>query len=586
MSIRQRRVPRRVAGALLCAVVVLAGSPAAPAEPVAPVATSAQVAWIRQFGSPAADGATGVFIGPANVAAAYVVGVTDGSLPGQVSQGARDGFLRKYRLDGSVEWTRQFGTAAWDEALGVKADSWGVSVVGSTSGTFPGETNSGGADAFIRRYDADGNVEWTRQFGTEEDDEAVSVSGDGSIAYVAGYTDGLFPGASPGGGRDGFVSKYGSGGEIWTTQFGTSESEDVGGVTATASRVHVVGSTSGVFPGQASEGLIDGFLVTLDWVDGAIVRTRQFGTSADDRALAVAASSGWRKPEILVGGQTLGTFSGESSSGGPDAFLRTYDVFGSHVWTSQFGTSGSDEVRAVAAPRWGFYAAGLTSGSLPGQSSAGAEDTFVRRFRPGGVVAWTRQLGTTGNDRLDGMTVARTGVYVAGRTASEFADQTSVGLDDAFVARLVARRPDGRIRRKGKDPVAGDNIYNTTGVNQTKTVEAAPGESHTFLIRVQNDGDGDDRITVDGCGTARGFRVRYLEGPAGVLGSKNVTSTVVAGTFTLPATFPSEIAALRLRMTVTYASTPGATRSCKVLLSSAQRPAAADAVRVRMTALG
>ena len=31
---------------------------------------------------------------------------------------------------------------------------------------FPGQTNVGGSDSFIRKYNSDGDEEWTRQFGT------------------------------------------------------------------------------------------------------------------------------------------------------------------------------------------------------------------------------------------------------------------------------------------------------------------------------------------------------------------------------------------------------------------------------------
>ena len=47
---------------------------------------------------------------------------------------------------------------------------------GIASGTLPGQTNEEGNDAFIRKYNADGDEEWTRQFGTSEFDAAGGVS--------------------------------------------------------------------------------------------------------------------------------------------------------------------------------------------------------------------------------------------------------------------------------------------------------------------------------------------------------------------------------------------------------------------------
>jgi hypothetical protein len=75
-----------------------------------------------------------------------------------------------------------------------------------TQGTLPGQSSAGGADAFVRKYDAAGAEVWTRQFGTASGDFAysVSVGSDGSV-LVAGNTDGTLPGQSSAGSGDAFV---------------------------------------------------------------------------------------------------------------------------------------------------------------------------------------------------------------------------------------------------------------------------------------------------------------------------------------------------------------------------------------------
>ena len=40
-------------------------------------------------------------------------------------------------------------------------------------GTLPGQTTAGGIDAFVRKYDPNGTEMWTRQFGTAGDDFAL-----------------------------------------------------------------------------------------------------------------------------------------------------------------------------------------------------------------------------------------------------------------------------------------------------------------------------------------------------------------------------------------------------------------------------
>jgi len=46
-------------------------------------------------------------------------------------------------------------------------DASGVYVSGYAVGALPGQTNAGGGDAFLRKYDVNGNEVWTRQFGAQ-----------------------------------------------------------------------------------------------------------------------------------------------------------------------------------------------------------------------------------------------------------------------------------------------------------------------------------------------------------------------------------------------------------------------------------
>ncbi len=113
------------------------------------------IEFIEQFGTSGGDDARGVFVDSSG--GVYVVGIVGGEFPGQTNEGGEfDAFIRKYNSDGDEEWTRQFGTSEVDFANGVSADSsGGVYVVGSTFGTFPGQTNVGGQDAFLAKFATD-----------------------------------------------------------------------------------------------------------------------------------------------------------------------------------------------------------------------------------------------------------------------------------------------------------------------------------------------------------------------------------------------------------------------------------------------
>ena len=162
---------------------------------------SEQIKWIRQFGSPFFDAARGIAVDATRV---YVTGQTQGTLAGGPSAGLADAFAREYDVGGNEVWTRQFGTPvgtpSTEDALAIAADATGLFVVGTTNGAFSGQTNAGGTDAFVRKYDVDGNEVWTRQFGTPGFDGARGISLDASGGvYVTGGTAGVLPGQTSAG---------------------------------------------------------------------------------------------------------------------------------------------------------------------------------------------------------------------------------------------------------------------------------------------------------------------------------------------------------------------------------------------------
>ncbi len=221
-------------------------TPTPTATPTA-TPTPPPILWTRQFGSPAYDLVQGAGVdGVGNV---YVVGYTDGALPGQTNLGVADAFVRKYGPDGTELWTRQFGSPTDDYASGARVDRAGnVYVVGRTAGALPGQTNLGGQDAFVRKYGPDGTEVWTSQFGSASNDAALGGGVDraGNV-YVVGSTEGALPGQTTLGGKDAFVRKYGPDGtELWTRQFGSRAYDGAQGVVVSwAGNVYVVGFTNG-----------------------------------------------------------------------------------------------------------------------------------------------------------------------------------------------------------------------------------------------------------------------------------------------------------------------------------------------------
>ena len=395
------------------------------------------IEWIRQFGTSDADRAYGVAVGGSHNV--YVVGITGGTLPGQTSSGSNDAFVRKYDSAGNEIWTRQFGSSDNDYAWGVAVDSSdNVYITGITGGTLPGQDNLGGTDAFVRKYDGSGNEIWTIQFGTSADDRASGVVVDGSNnIYVMGYTYGALPGQTSSGDRDAFVRKYdGAGNEIWTRQFGTSAYDDVRDVAVDSSdNVYVSGLTLGALPGQDNLGNYDAFVRKYDGA-GNEIWTRQFGTSDEDFGYGVAVDG---LDNVYVAGDTKGALPGQTSSGGRDVFVRKYDGAGNELWTRQFGTSADDRASdATGDGSNNVYIAGHTLGAFSGQTSSGEWDALVMKYDNAGNEVWMSQFGSSDNDYAWGVAVdGLENIYVAGETWGALPGQTSSGSCDAFLVKFV-----------------------------------------------------------------------------------------------------------------------------------------------------
>lgn len=203
--------------------------------------------WIRLLGTDANESSHGVFAD--RLGNVLISGYTIGNLNGP-NAGGLDVFVAKYDALGIRQWTRQFGTSTEENGWRVSGDLQGNAyVTGSTSGSLGG-TNAGSLDAFVTKYDASGNLQWTRQFGTSEIDRGRGVSADnqGNV-FVSGWING-----SEDGNENAFVAKYDSAGVLkWTQQFGNSGTYSADLTADGHGNVYVLGYASSGLDGGSGE---------------------------------------------------------------------------------------------------------------------------------------------------------------------------------------------------------------------------------------------------------------------------------------------------------------------------------------------
>jgi len=113
----------------------------------------------------------------------YVAGGTFGAIGG-ANAGSRDVFLSKFNSSGTLQWSRQFGTSQNDVAYGgVKMDASGNLYISGGIYSDASPPNNDPSYGFLRKFDPDGNQLWARQFAGDVRDMAVDSAGN---AYLPG----------------------------------------------------------------------------------------------------------------------------------------------------------------------------------------------------------------------------------------------------------------------------------------------------------------------------------------------------------------------------------------------------------------
>jgi uncharacterized protein (TIGR03437 family) len=266
----------------------------------------------------------------------YLGGQVDGPLSGQTSAGSANAFAQKYDLNGTLLWTREFGTAAGNYVAAIAPDTTGIYVVGGNDGTV--------VNLYINRYDGDGNQIWARQFVGSP--PILSAAADSTGIYFSGFTPASF--------GYNILRKFDpAGNDLWTYLF---DPEDI-------------------ILGIAPDG------------QGAYVLYLP--------------------------------------SGAPGYSVRRVDLNGAEVWVSSLVSSAYACTRApgsIVADTNGFYVSGQVATALPGQCYAGQRDVFLMKLDTSGNNTWTRQFGTSGNESSGEIAIGGTSVDVTGFGPTDTAD--------------------------------------------------------------------------------------------------------------------------------------------------------------------
>jgi hypothetical protein len=353
----------------------------------------------------------------------YVAGKTTGVIE-TGNSGMNDGFLTKIDSSGNILWSRQFGTSREEDVQWCAMDNnGGIYLTGSTTGDLAGK-NSGKEDIFVVKYNTDGKMLWSKQFGTDSTDIARSifVNKKGDI-YITGDTRGKL-GKSTSGKNDCFIMKLDTdGNKILTTQFGSDKDDSGYCITGgKGAEILVCGITWGELSGK-NKGFIDSFTGQFT-ENGELIKYNQFGSEGFDIAEVVSMDN---ENNIYVGGSTLGNF-GSQQAGEGDCFLLKLNENGEILWNNQFGTSNHDGLRSIS-----FNPSVSDNMLVSGIVNLPPSNAFVRMYSKDGKMLWERIFsGSSGKSvTLDD----RGNIYHTGLTANNLFGNL-IGQHNYYVVKL------------------------------------------------------------------------------------------------------------------------------------------------------
>jgi cysteine-rich repeat protein len=273
----------------------------------------------------------------------------------EISGGQERVWIRRYEADGDEDWTETYSEPGSTRGYGVAIDA-------------DGSVYACGDDGWSRKYDLGSALVYANDYEASVGAvTAIAAAADGYVA-VAGE---IAAGAPNGG--DIWVRRLdGDGEEMWTETVHAGSSDAANGVAVDSSgSILVAGSTNA----SGSDAWLRKYSS-----EGAASWTRTYNGGGTDLGLAVAVG-----PEDRV------AVAGRSSLLGSDAiWVRVYDDAGVEQWTETFESgfpSSADAAFGVAVDAAGNIVA---VGEVQ-TSDADVSQAWVRKYSPAGVPLWTLQ---------------------------------------------------------------------------------------------------------------------------------------------------------------------------------------------------
>jgi hypothetical protein len=316
------------------------------------------IQWQKSFGGSQWDAASSI---RETVDGGFIIAGSTSSDNGDVTQnnGSSDVWLIKLDKNGNFLWQKFFGGSAFDESNTIQKTPDGGFIIAVQSESNDGDVtgNHGENDFWILKVDAQGNIQWEKCFGGSKDDipYSILVTDDRGfiIAGSSESNDGDLTGNH--GKEDAWIVKLDSLGNIeWQKNLGGSEMDEARDIQETSDGNFIIAGMT-----QSTDGDVtkknknaDFWIVKLDY-QGNIIGQNTFDKEDGDAAFSIQETA---DGGFIVAGETWSiAWAGTESSGNTDFWVIKVDAQLNLEWQKTLGGRRNDYAQSVLVTSDGGY---------------------------------------------------------------------------------------------------------------------------------------------------------------------------------------------------------------------------------------
>jgi outer membrane protein assembly factor BamB len=279
--------------------------------------------------------------------------------------GGEDAWLVKTDSAGNIQWNKTYGGTGTERGWSVtQTVDGGYAVVGWTS-----SVGAGGADAWLVKTDATGNMQWNKTYGGNGTDYGLSLLQTGDGGYTLMGSTQSFGLGSINSADLWLIRTDATGNMQWNKTYGGTGYDEAYVLIPTSDGGYSIGGWTGSF-GAVN---MDLYLVKTDETGNMQWNKTYGGTGAEFGGCVVQTSDG---------GYAQSGYTNSFGAGGNDLWLVRTDSAGNMQWNKTYGETGNEAAYCVIQTSDGGFLLGGQTNSF----GAGGNDIWLVKVDELGVV--------------------------------------------------------------------------------------------------------------------------------------------------------------------------------------------------------